>query len=107
MISLAQASWDTDCVDSWISSIEEAAGLFEGVFDRILSLLSNNPPHGRYSAKFLFALGKSIPGDDYAAHRGHANLLGEVLGKRTSSFITETTPKKFDMPDGVVTLLSP
>ena len=106
IIDLVQASWDADCIDRWISSVQEAEALVGGAYGRIISVLENNPASGCYADKFIAALGKSIPSDDYAAHRSHVNLMGDVLGKRTSKFTNGTTDNKFDLPNGIVRSLS-
>ena len=105
IIMLSQETWDTDNSEPLIASAQEIGDLSSNDFNRIVTTLKKNRPTGYFVEKFVVALRKLVPLDDYFAHKRYVGLLGDVLRKRTSRFSDSNNSSQFDLPEGVVELL--
>ena len=105
IIMLSQETWDTDNCEPLIASAQEIGDLSSNDFNRIVTTLEKNRPTGYFVEKFVVALRKLVPLDDYFAHKRYVGLLGDVLRKRTSRFSDSNNSSQFDLPEGVVELL--
>ena len=106
LVTLCQETWRTDSSERLITTAQEVGDSSSNVFGRIVTTLENNRPVGDYLDKFLVALERLIPADDYRAHERYINLLHEVLGRRTSRFADLKEAQRFALPEGIVELLT-
>ena len=106
LVTPCQETWQTDSSERLIATAQEVGDSSSNVFGRIVTTLENNRPVGDYVDKFLVALERLIPADDYRAHERYINLLEEVLGRRTSRFADLKESQRFVLPEGVVELLT-
>ena len=105
LVTLSQESWQTDSSDRLIALAQEIGDSSSNVFGRIVTTLENNRPVGDYAEKFVVALERLIPEDDYRAHRRYFSLLKETLGRRKSQFADSNESTRFAIPEGVLELL--
>ena len=104
-IMLSQATWDTDNCKQLIASAQEIGDLSSNDFDRIVTTLKTNRATGDLVEKFVVALRKLVPLDDYFAHKHYVSLIGDIIRKRTSQFSDSNNSSQFALPEGVVELL--
>ena len=102
LINLAQESWETDCVDEWISITEEVAAANSDVYDRIITTFQGKEAVGLHFGKYLNALGRLISPERFQTHAGYIDLLENVLAKRTSNFDDLASAEEFNFPSGIV-----
>ena len=102
LINLAQESWETDCVDEWISITEEVAAANSDVYGQIITTFRETEPVGLHFGKYLNALGRLIPPGRFQTHAQYIGLLENVLAKRTSNFDNLASAEEFNFPSGIV-----
>ena len=108
VINLAQESWETNSAEEWIKITQDVAKSNSHIYQRIISMFQmfqmfqTKKNGGRYLNKYLTALGRQIPFDDFRTHRDHVDLLGDILATRTSNFNDPGVAGKFNLPSGIV-----
>lgn len=102
LIHLARESWQTDCADDWIRVTREVANSNNEIYRRVMVACLRYEAAGPYRNKYLAALGREIPSDDFRSHQAHAQLLGDVIDKRTSDFYDSGSNGEFNLPSGIV-----
>ena len=105
IINLCQETWQSDSYEQLIVSAQGVGGPSGNVFDRIVTTMESTKPTGENVDKFVVALRALIPSDDFGAHKRYANLLEDILRRRTSQFSDTKEASRFALPEGVVELL--
>ena len=105
IIRLSQETWDTDNCKQLLASAQEIGDLSSNDFNQIVTTLETNRPTGDLVEKFVVALRKLVPLEDYLAHKHYVSLIGDIIRKRTSRFSDSNNSSQFDLPEGVVELL--
>ena len=106
IITLSQETWHTDNCEQLITIAEGIGDLSGSEFRRIITTLERSRPAGKFVDKFVVALKRLIPLDDYVAHQRYASLLQGVLRKRTSRFADLNRSSQFALPEGIIKLLN-
>ena len=105
IINLCQEKWQIDSSEQLISSAQEIGTSSGDVFNRIVTTLESSRPAGGNVDKFVVALRRLIPSDNFRAHKRYVNLLEDVLRRRTSQFADSKEAPRFALPEGVVEVL--
>ena len=105
IINLCQEKWQIDSSEQLISSAQEIGTSSGDVFNRIMTTLESSRPAGGNVDKFVVALRRLIPSDNFRAHKRYVNLLEDVLRRRTSQFADSKEAPRFALPEGVVEVL--
>ena len=102
IINLCQEKWQNDSSEQLISSAQEMETSSDDVFNRIVNTLGSSRPAGENVDKFVVALRRLIPSDNFRAHKRYVKLLEDVLRRRTSQFADSKEAPRFALPEGVV-----
>ena len=85
LINLAQESWETDAVDDWIRITQDVAKLNRGIYQRIASTFALSKPDRPSWSKYLAALTRQIPLDDFQSNQAHVRLLSTTVALELGS----------------------
>ena len=103
---LATESWETDNTERLLELLREIGLSSEDVYDRAITTVRENMPTGSFLNNFLLGLERTLPNNDYETRMSYVYLLEDYLRRRVSQFSDPKQFREFNLPQGVIELLS-
>ena len=101
LVLLAKEPWETDNTERFLELIQQTSLLSEGVFQRVITTVQENRPHGPFLNQFLDKLERLLPQDDYQARMHYIAFIGDCLRRRVSKFSDPNQIRQFKLPQGM------
>ena len=107
LVLLAKETWETDNTERFLELIQQTSLLSEGVFERVITTVQENRPHGSFLNQFLDKFERLLPQDAYETRMHYAHFIGDCLRRRVSKLSDPNQIQQFNVPQGMLGALLP